>query len=78
MDDLLQCRPPGSLVDRVLRGEHHLYRDKPIQCQSDNGNYACSRGGVAMPGSDGMGSSTRVLVAWCMWVPVVASCPVWH
>jgi hypothetical protein len=49
-------------VARIFYGEAHLYQGKLIQCQSYHGDYACSRGGVAMSGGDGTCSRTQVLV----------------
>jgi hypothetical protein len=40
-----------------------LYRRELIRYQSDHDDYACSHSKVAMPGSDGMGLSTRVPIA---------------
>jgi hypothetical protein len=50
--DLLWITPP-------LSGEL-------IRCQSEHGDYACSRDGVAVSGGNGMNSNTRVLVARCL------------
>jgi hypothetical protein len=41
----------------VLWRTPHLLAEL-IRCLSDHGNYACSHGGVAMLGGDGMDSST--------------------
>jgi hypothetical protein len=49
-------------VDRISYGEARLYQGVIIRCQSDHGDYACSRGGVDMPDGDGTDSSTRVPV----------------
>jgi hypothetical protein len=45
-----------------------------IRYQSDHNDYMCSHGVVSMLGDDGMGPSTRVLVARHAWVFVVTSC----
>jgi hypothetical protein len=41
-----------------------------IRHQNDDDDYTCSCGGVAMSCGDGMGPSTQVSGARCMWVPV--------
>jgi hypothetical protein len=45
-----------------------------IRCQSNHDVYACSHGGVAMSGGNGMHISSRVPIARRMWEPLVASC----
>jgi hypothetical protein len=45
-----------------------------ILYQSDHDDYAYSRGEVAMLGGDGINSSTRVLAARRVWVPMVMPC----
>jgi hypothetical protein len=62
--DLLWGTPP--LLDELMR------------CKGNHDVYACSGGGVAMLGDDGMDTSSRVSVARCTWEPVVVSCLVWR
>jgi hypothetical protein len=50
-----------------------LYQSKLIQCQSDHGDYTCSRGGVAKLGDDAIDFNTRVSIVRCAWVQVVTS-----
>jgi hypothetical protein len=69
VDNLPQCQSSGSLVDRIFYGELRLYRGKLIRCQSDHGDYAYSRGRVAISGGDVMYSSTRVPIVRRAWVP---------
>jgi hypothetical protein len=52
------CCPSGYVRGRLLRGEACFYQGVLIQCQSYHDDYACSFGGVAMSGSDGMDFST--------------------
>jgi hypothetical protein len=60
-------------MDRISYGEAHLYQSELIQCQSYRVNYACSYGGVAMSGVDGIYFSTQVPAIRCVWVPVAMS-----
>jgi hypothetical protein len=62
--DLLWGTPPSS-------GEL-------IWCQGNHDIYACSRGGVAMSGDDGMDTSSQVPIVRRTWVIVVASCIIWR
>jgi hypothetical protein len=48
-----------------------LLSSEIIRCQSDHGEYACSRGGVAVSGGDGMDYNTQVPVAKRVRVTVV-------
>jgi hypothetical protein len=59
-------------VDRIFYGQPRLYQDELIQCQSDHGDYACSRG-VALLSGVGMNSSTQVPVARHAWVMISQS-----
>jgi hypothetical protein len=66
------------LIARVPAGPNPSRRSPPLQgvlirCQSYHGDYACPFGDVAVPGSDGMGSSTQVPVVKCAWVPATTS-----
>jgi hypothetical protein len=75
--------PLGVLTVWVPDGPDLLWRIPPIlgeliRCQSDQGDFACSHGGVALLGGDGTDFSTRVPAAWRVWAPVVMSCLVWH
>jgi hypothetical protein len=72
------CSPCRSLVDQISYGEVRLYQGELIRCQSDHGDYACSRGGVAMSDGDETNSSIRVSVVSYVWAPVITSCHVWH
>jgi hypothetical protein len=61
-------------MDRIPYGEVRFYQGKVIQCQSYHGDYACSYGGVAMSGGDGVDSNTQVPIVMCAWVLV--ACPI--
>jgi hypothetical protein len=63
---------------RILYGEACFYQGMLIQCQTYHANYACSYGGVAMSGGDGMDSSTQVPVVRHAWAPVATSCRARH
>jgi hypothetical protein len=59
-------------MDRILCGEATF----PRACLSDvsyHCDYACSCGGAAMSGGDGMDPSTRLSFVWCVWVPAAMS-----
>jgi hypothetical protein len=67
------------LTARVPDGPNPLWRNpllqgKLIQRQSHHGDYACSIGGVAMSGDDGMDSSSQIPAVRCTWVPMAMSC----
>jgi hypothetical protein len=47
-------------VDQIFYGEAHPFQGEFIRCQSDHGDYACSRGGVAKSGGDGTDCSTQM------------------
>jgi hypothetical protein len=53
------ARPSGLII---CFGADRIYRGELIRCQSDHDEYVCSRGGVAMSGSDGTDTSTQVTV----------------
>jgi hypothetical protein len=57
-------------MDQIPYGEAHFYQGKLIRCQNYHGNYACSCGGLAMSGGDGMDSSIELLTIRCTWAPV--------
>jgi hypothetical protein len=78
MGYLPQCGPPGSQGDQISCGEARFYQGELIRCQSDNNDYVCPRGEVAMSDSDGTNSNTRVLVVRCVWAPVVTFYHVYH
>jgi hypothetical protein len=65
-------------MDQISYGEAHLYQGKFIWCQSYNGDYVHSCGGVAMSDDDGMDSSTQLLAVRCVWAPVAMSCRARH
>jgi hypothetical protein len=65
-------------MDRILRGEAHFYQGVLNWHQSYHDYYACSLGGVAVPGSDGTDSNTQVPTARHAWVPVATSCRARH
>jgi hypothetical protein len=78
MDNLPQCLPSESLVNRIFHGEPRLYWGELIRCQSGHGNYVCSLGRVVISDGDRMSFSTRVSVARHAWVSEVTSYHVWH
>jgi hypothetical protein len=60
------------LTVRVSGGSNLLWRTMSlsgelIQCQSDRGDYVCSRGRIAMTDGDGTDSSTRVSATRHAW-----------
>jgi hypothetical protein len=65
-------------VEHISYGEASLYQGELIRCQSYYDDYACSCGGDAISGGDGIDSSTRVPIVMCVWVFVVTSCHAWH
>jgi hypothetical protein len=64
---------PGTLLDRILRGEARLYQGMLIRCQSYCIDYACSFGGVVVSHGDETSSSSQVPVIRRMWAPVAMS-----
>jgi hypothetical protein len=60
-------------MGRTFHGESHPIGGGLIRHEGDHDDYACSLGGVAMLGGDGMGSCTQVPSARCVWVPVATS-----
>jgi hypothetical protein len=67
-----------SLCGQILHGEARFYQGMLILRQSYHDDYACSHGGSAMSGGDGMNSSTHVPAVRCVWVPTALSCHVRH
>jgi hypothetical protein len=57
-------------MDWISYGEAHFYHGELIRCQSYDGDYVCSCGSVAMPGNDGMDSSTQIPAIRCAWALV--------
>jgi hypothetical protein len=60
-------------------GPDLLWRTPPlsgelIRCQSNHDIYACSHGGVAMSGGDGIDINSRVPIARHTWESMVVSC----
>jgi hypothetical protein len=75
--------PLGVLSIQVLGGPDLLCRTLSllgefIRCQSDDDDYACFCGGVAMLGGDRIDTSTRVPAARHVWAHVVMPCLVQH
>jgi hypothetical protein len=54
------CCLSGSLLDQILHGAKRLYQGMLIRCKNYRVDYACPFCGVAVLGSDGMGSRTQV------------------
>jgi hypothetical protein len=65
-------------VDRSLYEGTRPYQGELIRCQSNHGDYACSRGEADVLGGNGMSLITRVTVARSSWVTDVTSGPIWH